>query len=49
LERGSRGTVDVAGQAFPLVQRKRGGAEVAANELVLATDGDFMLVMRTSL
>ncbi|HZV79087.1 MAG TPA: NAD-binding protein [Candidatus Binatus sp.] len=42
---GSRGTIDITGTLCTLVQRKR-GALVAADELVLADDGEWELVLR---
>jgi len=49
LERGSRGTVDVSGSAYSLVQRKGGAGSAPAGELVLATDDDNVLALRVSL
>lgn len=48
LERGSRGTVDVAGVAFPLVQRRRGDVSPRPGEIILASDEDFILVLRSA-
>lgn len=46
LERGSRGTIDVAGRAYPLVQRKRSTDPPAPGEVILASDDDNILVLR---
>ena len=45
MEHGSRGTIDVAGRLCTLTQRKR-GSPVADNELIIADDGEFELVLR---
>ena len=45
MERGSRGTVDVAGQQFGLVQQPA-GQPPAADEIVLARQSEFQLVLR---
>ena len=47
LEHGSRGTIDIAGREFGLVQRAKSSAR-SGNELVLATEGDLELVLRKS-
>ena len=48
LERGSRGTIDIAGTAFPLSQRKLTEKPLAPSELLLAADGDNVLVLNWS-
>jgi Trk K+ transport system NAD-binding subunit len=45
LEHGSRGTIDIAGREFPLVQRAVRD-ERSGNEVVLATEDDLELVLR---
>jgi Trk K+ transport system NAD-binding subunit len=47
LERGSRGTIDIAGVAYPLVQRKRSDGLATTGEVILASDDDNILVLRS--
>lgn len=46
IERGARGTIDVAGRHFTLFQRPRMGAPVRDQELLLAAHDDLVLVLR---
>lgn len=46
FERGSRGTVEIAGKAFELLQRPRGRG-TAPHEIVLVADADNELVLVT--
>jgi len=46
LEPGSRGTIDICGAAYPLVQRPRAAHVAGDGELVLASDADNVLVVR---
>jgi Trk K+ transport system NAD-binding subunit len=45
LEHGSRGTIDVGGRQCTLTQRKR-GARVSDDEVIIADDGVYELVLR---
>lgn len=48
IERGSRGTIDVAGQRFTLMQRARTSGPASGDELLLAEHEEWALVLRKS-
>jgi Trk K+ transport system NAD-binding subunit len=48
LESGSCGTVDIDGSSYPLIQRPRSAEPAGADEIILASDDRFVLIVRRS-